>query len=68
MSVDKDVMVALKETKYAKSDCPSKLLTRWKESEEDRVYATRIAKRDENIAFAKYRKIRDGRKAKGELK
>jgi hypothetical protein len=68
MSVDKDVLAALKETKYAKSDCPSKLEDRWKESKEDREYAAKLAKRDEAIAFAKYRKIRDERKAKGELK
>lgn len=39
-----------------------KLEERWKESKEDRAYAARLAKRDENIAFAKYRKIRDERK------
>ena len=58
----------MKETKYAKSDCPSKLENRWKESKEDREYAARIAKRDEAIVFANYRKLRDERKAKGELK
>lgn len=68
MTIDKDLSVALKETKYAKSDCPSKLEARWKESKEDRDYAAKIAKRDEAIAFAKYRKIRDERKAKGESK
>jgi hypothetical protein len=38
-----------------------KLEERWKESKEDRAYAARIAKRDEAIAFAKYRKIKDER-------
>ena len=39
-----------------------KLEERWKESKEDRAYAARIAKRDEAIAFAKYRKLREERK------
>jgi hypothetical protein len=38
-----------------------KLEERWKESKQDRDYATRIAKRDENIALAKYRKLREER-------
>jgi hypothetical protein len=38
------------------------------ESKEDREYAARLAKRDEAIAFAKYRKLICERKAKGELK
>ena len=38
-----------------------KLEDRWKESKEDRDYAARIAKRDEAIAFAKYRKLREER-------
>jgi hypothetical protein len=38
-----------------------KLEERWKESKEDRAYAARIAKRDEAIAFAKYRKLREER-------
>jgi hypothetical protein len=40
----------------------TKLEERWKESKEDRDYAARIAKRDEAIAFAKYRKLREARK------
>ena len=39
-----------------------RLEERWKESKEDRAYAARIAKRDEAIAFAKYRKLREERK------
>ena len=38
-----------------------KLEERWKESKQDRDYAARIAKRDEAIAFAKYRKLREER-------
>ena len=38
-----------------------KLEERWKESKEDRLYAARIAKRDEAIAFAKYCKLREER-------
>ena len=38
-----------------------KLEERWKESKEDRAYAARIAKRDEAIAFAKYRELREKR-------
>ena len=36
-----------------------KLEERWKESKKDRDYAARIAKRDEAIAFAKYRKLKE---------
>ena len=40
----------------------AKLEERWKESKEDRDYAARIVKRDEAIAFAKYRKFREANK------
>jgi hypothetical protein len=33
----------------------------WESTKEDRTYAARIAKRDEAIAFAKYRKLREER-------
>ena len=59
MSIGSDVEKALKETKYTKFDRPIKLEDRWKESKEDREYAARIAKTDETIAFAKYRKLRE---------
>ena len=39
-----------------------KLEERWKESKEDRDYAAKLAKGDEAIAFAKYRKHREERK------
>lgn len=40
----------------------ARLEERWVDSKKDRDYATRIAKRDEAIAFAKYRKLREERK------
>ena len=61
MTIGNDVEKALKETKYAKTEDTTKLEERWKESKEDRAYAARIAKRDEAIAFAKYRKLREER-------
>lgn len=61
MSIGNDVKKALEETKYAKTEDTTKLDERWKEYKEDRVYATRIAKRDEAIAFAKYRKLKEER-------
>lgn len=33
----------------------------WEESKDDRYYAARIAKRDDAIAFANYRKLREER-------
>jgi hypothetical protein len=61
MSIGNDVKKALQENKYTKTEDTTKLEERWKESKEDRSYAAKIAKRDEAIAFAKYRKIREER-------
>ena len=61
MTIGNDVEKALKETKYAKTEDTTKLEERWKESKEDRDYAARIAKRDEAIAFAKYRELKEKR-------
>lgn len=37
----------------------AKLEERWKETKEDRDCANRMAKRDEAIAFERYRKLRE---------
>lgn len=42
-----------------------KLEQRWKESKEDRDYATRIARRDEKIASMNYHKLKEEKENQG---